>query len=115
MHIALCSIIVFVTDAQVKGALSVQVSTTSSGAEGTSREPSSVIIPAEAGEGQSSLVPSPSTFAMSKAELKWLQVPMVRSMLLTLMKNIVKHSATSEQNFPLSDSVDNFILASDVC
>ena len=80
---------------QVKGALSLPVSTNSSGAEGASRESSSVSIPVD---GQSSLVPSPSNFAVSKAELNWLQVPMVRSMLLTLMKNIVKHSAKSKQS-----------------
>eukprot|EP00731_Ephydatia_muelleri_P032330 Em0023g837a len=82
----------------VKGALSLPVSTNSSGAEGASRESSAVSIPVD---GQSSLVPSPSNFAVSKAELNWLQVPMVRSMLLTLMKNIVKHSAKSDiQHYP---------------
>ena len=83
---------------QIKAAVSFHVCPNTSATEGASTIPSSPSIMVEG----SSLIPSPSPFAMDKqmsvpkAELNWLQVPMVRSVLLALMRNVVKLSAKSK-------------------
>ena len=91
---------VWVVILQIKAAISLQVSPGSSSTDEANKMSSATNIPAE-GDRQSSLVPSPSFgmdkhMSIPKAELNWIQVPMVRSSLLMLMKNIVKLSGKSK-------------------